>query len=89
MFIKVKIHLLNLLSHLKPKAMLPLSSEERQFHLKSNICHICKKALQTERVADHYHNILHRTPNFSSSYLFHNLSEYDCHLFIKAIYVML
>ena len=60
-------------------------------------CHICKKKLGEDKVWDHCHitgkyrgaahnqcNINYRIPNFYPA-VYHNLSGYDSHLFIKKL----
>lgn len=60
-------------------------------------CHICENLLLTDRVRDHCHitgryrgaahrhcNLQHKIPKFVPIF-FHNLSGYDCHLFIKKL----
>lgn len=60
-------------------------------------CHICDNFLAGDRVRDHCHltgkyrgaahsycNIQYKLPNFIPVF-FHNLSGYDCHLFIKEL----
>lgn len=60
-------------------------------------CHICSYLLWNNKVRDHCHltgryrgaahrycNLLYKSPNFIPIF-FHNLSGYDCHLFIKEL----
>lgn len=60
-------------------------------------CYICESILFNDRVRDHCHitgqyrgaahrhcNLLHKVPKFIPIF-FHNLSGYDCHLFIKQL----
>ncbi|XP_075158156.1 uncharacterized protein LOC142231433 [Haematobia irritans] len=77
------------------KPMCPLSPiEESSFHA-AQLCHICDKNLDTDRVRDHCHitgkyrgaahnecNLNYKIPKFIPIF-FHNFSSYDCHLFIK------
>ena len=74
---------------------------KKQWYEKSTICHICFKPFVDSRkgpkVRDHchytgrYRGPTHRNCNLMdriSSYIpfvFHNLSEYDAHLFIKEL----
>lgn len=68
----------------------------RQFESASH-CHICKNLLFQDRVRDHDHitgiyrgaahnicNLRYKSPKFIPIF-FHNLSGYDCHLFIKKL----
>lgn len=60
-------------------------------------CHICENLLWSDRVRDHCHitgkyrgaahrhcNLQHKVPKFIPIF-FHNLSGYDCHLFVKKL----
>ena len=77
-----------------PKKMFLTKENERDF-AKATHCHICKKELKGDRVRDHCHlsgkfrgaahnscNINYKLPQFFPV-MFHNLSGYDSHLFIK------
>ena len=61
------------------------------------LCHICNAELGNDRVRDHCHlsgkfrraarevcNLIHKVPMFFPV-VFHNLSGYDSHLFIKTL----
>ena len=61
------------------------------------LCHICYEELDEDRVRDHCHlsgkfrgtaqevcNLEYKVPKFFP-FVFHNLSGYDSHLFIKAL----
>ena len=61
----------------------------------STLCHICNEELGEDRVRDHFHlsgtfrgagrevcNLKYKVPKFFPV-VFHNLSGYDSHLFIK------
>ena len=63
----------------------------------STLCHICNKDLGEDRVRDHCHlsgkfggvvhevcNLKYKVPKFFPV-VFHNLSDYDSHLFIKTL----
>lgn len=63
----------------------------------ASICHICDKNLFGDKVRDHCHltglyrgaahnycNLQFKVPNFVPVF-FHNLSGYDCHIFIKTL----
>lgn len=84
--------------HLKSyKKMNELNSIEKLHHQYSNDCYMCNKPILNEKdkVADHCHitgkyrgpahsicNLNYKQPNFIPV-IFHNLKNYDCHLFIK------
>lgn len=66
-------------------------------HKRAKVCHICKKKLFLDKVRDHCHltgqyrgaahqycNLRFSTPKLIPVF-FHNLSGYDCHLFIKEL----
>ena len=63
----------------------------------SNLCHICNEELDKDRVRDCFHlsgkfrgaaheicNLKYKVPKFFPV-AFHNLSDYDSHLFIKTL----
>ena len=77
-----------------PKKMVLTEEDEANFE-KATKCHICVKPLGKDRVRDHCHltgkfrgaahngcNINYKIPKFFPV-IFHNLSGYDSHLFIK------
>ena len=77
-----------------PKEMIITKEDEINFR-KATHCHICGKQLGSDRVRDHCHmsgkfrgpahnscNINYKIPKFFPV-IFHNLSGYDSHLFIK------
>ena len=73
-------------------------TKEDQNHFESaTICHLCGDELGKDRVRDHCHltgkhrgaahndcNLKYQIPKFIPVF-FHNLSGYDCHLFIKKL----
>lgn len=80
-----------------PKPMKPLTPQENFDFENAKTCHICKKPLTTDRVRDHDHvtsqyrgaahvrcNLQYRRCSFVPV-VFHNLSGYDCHLFIQEL----
>ena len=81
------------------KPMDPLTKKQWKKYKKENLCHICYKPFTTKdrKVRDHcYYTGLYRGPAHSlcnlryriPSYIpvvFHNLSGYDAHLFIKEL----
>ncbi|XP_065662849.1 uncharacterized protein LOC136085468 [Hydra vulgaris] len=79
-----------------PKSMIFTHKNKVQFNAEVN-CHICGKTLGQDRVRDHCHltgkyrgaahnncNLKYKIPKFFPV-LFHNLSGYDSHLFIKKL----
>ncbi|XP_067943085.1 uncharacterized protein [Watersipora subatra] len=81
----------------------PLSKIEinkhKQEHEEATHCHICKRELDGDKVADHCHltgkyrdaahnkcNLDYRIPKFYPIF-FHNLSGYDAHHFVKSLEV--
>jgi len=80
----------------RPKKMIFTEADEKKFTA-ATTCHICEKMLREDRVRDHCHlsgkfrgaahnscNINYKVPKFFPVVL-HNLSGYDCHLFIKVL----
>lgn len=86
------------LKHVAP--MTPLTPEEIEKLKKSEVCHICDKKFKPGdvKVFDHTHlgkgevnglahskcNLQYKVPKFVPIF-FHNLTNYDCHLFIKKL----
>ena len=80
------------------KPMKPLTLKEMYIHNKSERCHICFKPFKDDvKVRDHCHytakyrgaahmkcNLQYKIPSYSPI-VFHNLSGYDAHLFIKEL----
>ncbi|XP_071055897.1 uncharacterized protein [Onthophagus taurus] len=80
------------------KDMIPLSCLDQFVHELSSVCHICDKPInKEEKVCDHDHltglyrgpahsvcNINYKLPMFIPVF-FHNLSNYDAHMFVKSI----
>ena len=79
------------------KKMLPLTTQEQTEFIKAKICWICQKKFQEKdkKVRDHDHftgkfrgaahnqcNLQFKKPKFTPV-IFHNLSGYDAHLFVK------
>ena len=69
---------------------------DKLFYDNSTLCHICNEELDVDRVLDHCHlsgkyrsaaheicNLKYKVPKFFPV-VFHNMSGYDSHLFIKA-----
>ena len=77
--------------------MIPLTKEEEDNYNKENICHICKKEFNNDKVRDHCHftgkyrgaahnmcNLRHKIPK-NIPVIFHNVSTYDYHFIIKEL----
>ncbi|CAH1107474.1 unnamed protein product [Psylliodes chrysocephalus] len=87
----------NHLKHVKP--MQPLTPEEQEAYDNAKICHICERPFNAfnKKVRDHCHlsskyrspvhnscNLNYKLPSFIPVF-FHNLTNYDSHLFIKEL----
>ena len=72
-----------------------MTDKDKENFKQAQICHICDKLLGEDKVRDHCHltgkfrgaahntcNLKYKVPKFIPV-IFHNLSGYDCHLFIK------
>ena len=79
-----------------PKEM-DMTDDDVQNYNDAKVCHICKELLEDDKVRDHCHltgkyrgaahndcNLNYKTPEFIPV-IFHNLSSYDSHLFIKKL----
>jgi hypothetical protein len=79
-----------------PKRMIFTADDKKKFD-EATVCHICEKELGDDRVRDHCHltgkfrgaahnscNLEYKIPKFFPV-VFHNLSGYDSHLFIKKL----
>ena len=79
-----------------PKKIVMTDEDEKNFN-DAKVCHICKENLGNDKVKDHCHlsgkyrgaahndcNINYKIPEFIPI-IFHNLSGYDSHLFIKKL----
>ena len=81
----------------KKKIMTPLTEEEEDNYNKENICYICKKEFNNDKVRDHchftgkYRGAAHNTCNLrykipkNIPVIFHNGSTYDYHFIIKEL----
>ena len=81
----------------KKKTMIPLTKEEEDNYNKENICYICKKEFNNDKVRDHchftgkYRGAAHNTCNLrfkipkNIPVIFHNGSTYDYHFIIKEL----
>ena len=82
------------IANIKPKKMVFMEEDEKQFN-KASDCWICGEELGNDRIRDHchytgrYRGAAHNKCNLNYSkpkgvpVFFHNLSGYDSHLFIK------
>ena len=83
------------IANIPEKKMIFKKQEQEQQYEKETKCWICKGELNNDKVRDHCHftgryrgaahnscNLKYRKPNFTPV-VFHNLSGYDSHLFIK------
>lgn len=88
------VDIYKILSQNKP--MVLTKKDETEFE-KASRCHICEDLLWGDKVRDHCHitgryrgaahrhcNLQYKQPKFIPIF-FHNLSGYDCHLFIKEL----
>ena len=84
------------IANIEPKEMIFTEEDKKQFN-KSRICWICDEPFKDGKVRDHCHytgryrgpacnscNLKYRKPKFISV-VFHNLTGYDSHLFIKKL----
>ena len=84
------------IANIKPKEMVFTKEDEKQFN-KASECWICGELLGNDRVRDHCHytgryrgpahnscNLKYQKPKFIPV-VFHNLTGYDSHLFIKKL----
>ena len=81
----------------KKKIMIPLTKEEEDNYNKENICYICKKEFNNDKVKDYchftgkYRGAAHNTCNLrykipkNIPVIFHNGSTYDYHFIIKEL----
>ena len=82
---------------LRKKIITPLTKEEEDNYNKENICHICKKEFNNDKVRDHCHftdkyrgaahnmcNLRYKIPK-NIPVIFHNGSTYDYHFIIKEL----
>ena len=76
-----------------------MTEEDEKKHRKNNICQVCDKNIESDKVRDHCHltgkyrgpahetcntNVTQKQSNFIPV-IFHNFSNYDCHLFFKRL----
>jgi hypothetical protein len=81
----------------KRKKRMIFTEADEKIYREATVCHICEQELGDDRVRDHCHlsgkfrgaahescNLNYKIPNFFPV-VFHNLSGYDSHLFIKKL----
>ena len=84
------------IANIKPKEMIFTEEDKKRFN-KETECWICRELLNNDKVRDHCHytgryrgpahnscNLKYRKPKFIPV-VFHNLSGYDSHLFVKKL----
>ena len=74
-----------------------MTQEDEEENRKNNICRFCEKNIESDEVRDHCHltgrytgpahsicnvNVTQKQSNFIP-FIFHNFSNYDCHMFFK------
>ena len=76
-----------------------MTSEDEEDFRNNNICRFCEKIIEFDKVRDHchltgsYRGSAHNTCNINVSqkqsnfipFIFHNFSNYDCHMFFKKL----
>ena len=88
---------LQLYNNFPEKPMIPLTPNQWKEYNSSNKCHICLRSISDNKVRDHCHytgyyrcpvhsmcNLRYKVPSFIPV-VFHNLSGYDAHMFIKEL----
>ena len=76
-----------------------MTDEDEEDYRKNNICRFCAKNIESDKVRDHCHltgkhrgpahskcniNVTQKQSNFIP-FIFHNFSNYDCHMFFKKL----
>ena len=76
-----------------------MTEKDEKDYRSINICRLCEKNIESEKIRDHCHltgkyrglphntcniNVTQKQSNFIS-FVFHNFSNYDCHLFFKKL----
>ena len=76
-----------------------MTKEDEEDFEKNNICRVCEKNIESDKVRDHCHltgkyrgpahnfcniNVKQKDSNFVP-FAFHNFSNYDCHMFFKRL----
>ena len=75
-----------------------MTEKDEEDYRSNNICRFCEKKIESDKVRDHCHltgkyrgpaynkcnfKVTQKQINFIS-FLFHDFSNYDCHLFLKS-----
>ena len=89
--------IVDIYNEFKFKKNMKITKKELNDFQKATVCHICENALNNDKVRDHCHltgkyrgaahsqcNLDYKLPSFYSV-IFHNLSGYDTHMFIKEL----
>ena len=76
-----------------------MADEDDEKYRNNNICRFCEKFIESDKVRDHCHltgdyrgpahskcniNVIQKQSNFIP-FIFHNFSNYDCHMFFKKL----
>ena len=76
-----------------------MTHEDEEDFKNNNVCRFCEKIIESDKVRDHCHltgkyrgpahskcniNVTQKQSNFTP-FIFHNFSNYDCHLFFKKL----
>ena len=76
-----------------------MTEEDEEDYRINNICRFCEKNFESDKVRDHCHltgknrgpahsicniNVAQEQSNFTP-FVFHNFSNYDCHIFFKKL----
>ena len=82
-----------------PKKDIIMTEENEEDYRINNICRFCEKNIESDKVRDHCHltgkfrgpahntcniNVTQKQSNFIP-FIFHNFSNYDCHMFFKKL----
>ena len=83
----------------KTKKDIIMTEENEEDYKNDNICRFCEKNIESDKVRDHCHltgkyrgpahsncnvNVTQKQSNFIP-FIFHNFSNYDCHMFFKTL----
>ena len=83
----------------KTKKDIIMTEEDEEDFRNDNICRFCEKIIESDKVRDHCHltgkyrgsahskcniNVTQKQSNFVP-FIFHNFSNYDCHMFFKKL----
>ena len=83
----------------KTRRDLIMTDKDEEHYKKINICRFCEKNVESDKVRDHCHltgadrGPAHNTCNINVTrkqsnlipFVFHNFSNYDCHMFFKRL----